>query len=50
MSYPESLRPMSEFDPTLPAMVHNRLNEKTFEAVPERHMLIGNPSGKLSPA
>jgi hypothetical protein len=25
------LRPMSDFDPSRPAMVHDRLNDKTFE-------------------
>jgi hypothetical protein len=29
---------MSEFDPSKPAMVHDRLNDETFEWVPERHM------------
>ena len=30
------LRPMSEFDPTKPAMVHDELNDETFEWDPER--------------
>jgi hypothetical protein len=29
---------MSEFDPCKRAMVHDRLNDETFEWVPERHM------------
>jgi hypothetical protein len=29
------MRPMSEFDPTQPAMVHDGLNDKTFEWKPE---------------
>jgi hypothetical protein len=29
------LRPMSEFDPTRPALVHDELNDNTFEWKPE---------------
>jgi hypothetical protein len=29
------LRPMSEFDPTRPALVHDELNDRTFESKPE---------------
>ena len=29
------MHPMKEFDPTKPAMVHDRLNDKTFEWLPE---------------
>jgi hypothetical protein len=29
------LRPMSEFDPSMPAMVHDQLND-TFEWMPEK--------------
>ena len=37
MAQPD-LRPMSEFAPSLPAMVRDRLNDETFEWVPEQHM------------
>jgi hypothetical protein len=37
MPVSEDLRPMSEFDPSKPAMVHDRLNDETFEWVPEKH-------------
>jgi hypothetical protein len=30
------LRPTSEFDPSAPAMVHDQLNDDTFEWVPEK--------------
>ena len=30
-------RPMSEFDPSKPALVHDRLNDKTIDWEPERH-------------
>jgi hypothetical protein len=29
------VRPMNEFDPSKPAMVHDRLNDRTFEWAPE---------------
>ena len=29
-------RPMSEFDPALPAMVHDQLNDETFEWQPDK--------------
>ena len=29
------MRPMSEFDPSLPGIVHDRLNDRTFEWKPE---------------
>ena len=29
------MRPMSKFDPSAPAMVHDRLNDRTFEWKPE---------------
>ena len=29
------MRPMKEFDPSKPAMVHDRLNDRTFEWKPE---------------
>ena len=29
------MKPMSEFDPSAPAMVHDRLNDRTFEWKPE---------------
>src|SRR5262245_30811039 len=32
------LRPMSEFDPTQPAMVHDQLNDQTFEWDPEKYL------------
>ena len=35
MPNPDGLRPMSEFDPSLPAMVHDRLNDQMFEWDPE---------------
>ena len=28
-------RPMSEFDPSLPVLVHDRLNDRTFEWSPD---------------
>jgi hypothetical protein len=37
MPKPEDLRPMSEFDPSKPALVHDQLNDDTFEWMPERH-------------
>ena len=35
MSTPD-LRPMSEFDPSKPSMVHDQLNDDTFEWVTEK--------------
>jgi hypothetical protein len=32
----EAWRPMSEFDPSKPALVHDQLNDETFEWQPER--------------
>jgi hypothetical protein len=32
-----ALRPMSEFNPSKPALVHDQLNDDTFEWMPERH-------------
>jgi hypothetical protein len=32
-----ALRPMNEFDPSKPAMVHDRLNDETFEWKPEQY-------------
>jgi hypothetical protein len=29
-----AMHPMKEFDPTKPAMVHDRLNDRTFECKP----------------
>jgi hypothetical protein len=29
------MNPMSTFDPSQPAMVHDRLNDRTFEWTPE---------------
>lgn len=29
------MRPMKEFDPSKPAMVHDRINDRTFEWKPE---------------
>jgi hypothetical protein len=29
------MRPMKDFDPSAPAMVHDRLNDRTFEWKPE---------------
>jgi hypothetical protein len=48
MPNPDNLRPMSEFDPSKPALVHDRLNDEMFEWMPDRHM--PHRSGKLSPA
>jgi hypothetical protein len=31
------LRPMSEFDPSNPSMVHDQLNDDTFEWLPEKY-------------
>jgi hypothetical protein len=31
------MRPMSEFDPTPPALVHDQLNDQMFRWEPERH-------------
>lgn len=31
------MRPMSEFDPTRPALVHDQLNDQTFRWDSERH-------------
>jgi hypothetical protein len=31
-------RPMSEFDPTKPALVHDQLNDKMFDWQPERYL------------
>lgn len=33
----EGLRPMSEFDPERPAVLHYRLDDKMFECDPQRH-------------
>ena len=30
------LRPMSDFDPSMPAMVHDQLNDEMFEWQPEK--------------
>ena len=30
------LRPMSEFDPSVPSLVHDQLNDDTFEWVPAK--------------
>jgi hypothetical protein len=38
MPVSEGLRPMSEFDPSKRALVHDRLNDEIFEWVPERHI------------
>jgi hypothetical protein len=43
MPVSEDLRPMSEFDPSKPAMVHDRLNDEMFEWMPERHMAHWKP-------
>jgi hypothetical protein len=32
------LKPMSEFDPKRPALVHDLLNDRTFEWKPETHL------------
>ena len=32
-----ALRPMSEFDPSKPALVHDQLNDDTFEWLPEKY-------------
>jgi hypothetical protein len=32
-----SRRPMSEFDPSKPALVHDKLNDQTIDWEPERH-------------
>ena len=37
MPKPEDLRPMSEFDPSRPALVYDALNDETFEWLPARH-------------
>jgi hypothetical protein len=37
MPEPEALRPMREFDPAQPAMVHDQLNDDTFEWEPEKY-------------
>ena len=37
MPKPEDLRPMSEFDPSQPALVYDHLNDETFEWLPARH-------------
>jgi hypothetical protein len=37
MPKPEDLRPMSEFDPSRPALVYDQLNDETFEWLPARH-------------
>jgi hypothetical protein len=42
------MRPMKEFDPSTPAMVHDRLNDRTFEWKPEwqgKHDLSARKSG-----
>jgi hypothetical protein len=51
MSEPVSqdLRPMCEFDPSKPAMVHDGLNDETFEWVPERHMVHWEPVWEAEP-
>ena len=46
------LRPMSEFDPTRPAFVHDELNDRTFEWKPEwaasyREHAIEDRGGKI---
>ena len=38
-----NLRLMSEFDPSKPGIVPDRLNDQTFEWVPERHTLHWEP-------
>ena len=45
----DGLRPMSEFDPSKHAMVHDRLNAETFEWVPERHMAHWEPVKDAEP-
>ena len=37
MPKPQDLRPMSEFDPSRPALVYDHLNDDTFEWLPTRH-------------
>jgi hypothetical protein len=32
----DSLRPMAEFDPSASALVHDRINDRTFEWSPAR--------------
>ena len=49
MPEPGTLRPMSEFDPSKRAMVHDRLNDETFEWVPERHMAHWEPVIEAEP-
>jgi hypothetical protein len=49
MPMSEDLRPMSEFDPSKPAMVHDRLNDETFEWVPERYMAHWEPVWEAEP-
>jgi hypothetical protein len=46
------LRPMLEFDPTQPALVHDKLNEKVLDWKPEwavhyREYAIFEPDGKV---
>jgi hypothetical protein len=44
-----NLRPMSEFDLSKRAMVHDRLNDETFEWMPERHMPHREPVWEAEP-
>jgi hypothetical protein len=49
---PLKLRPMSEFDPTHPAFVHDELNNKVLDWKPEwaanyREHAIFEPNGKV---
>ena len=34
----QPLKPMSEFDPSQPAMVHDLLDDKTFPWLPEKYL------------
>jgi len=40
MPKPEDLRPMSEFDPSRPALVYDQLNDETLEWLPIRHRIL----------
>ena len=44
-----ALRPMSEFDPSKPALVHDQLNDDTFEWLPEQHMPHWEPFKEAEP-
>lgn len=37
MTDPQAWRPMAEFDPSMPAVVHDKLNDQVIAWAPERH-------------